>query len=92
MPDLPTMSESGLPGFVDSNWLALMAPRGTPPAVVEKLHRASVESLQAPALLESWKRLYIVPFGSSPQQLAQFIASETEKYRDLARKINLQPE
>ncbi|CPJ06613.1 Uncharacterised protein [Bordetella pertussis] len=33
-----------------------------------------------------------MPFGSSPQQLAQFIASETEKYRDLARKINLQPE
>ncbi|MGZ8139079.1 Bug family tripartite tricarboxylate transporter substrate binding protein [Bordetella bronchiseptica] len=92
MPDLPTMGESGLPGFVDSNWLALMAPRGTPPAVVEKLHRACVESLQAPALLESWKRLYIVPFGSSPQQLAQFIAGETEKYRDLARKINLQPE
>src|SRR5690606_31750585 len=92
MPNVPTMSEAGLPGFVDSNLVALMAPRGTPQAIVDKLHQASVAALKSPTLLESWQRLYIIPFGSTPQQLSQYLSSETAKYRELAQTLGLQPE
>lgn len=92
MPDVPTMSEAGLPGFVDNNWLALMAPRGTPQAVIDKLYGATVSSLQAPLLLERWQQLYIVPFGSTPGQLKDFLLGETKKYQELAHTIGLRPE
>jgi len=92
MPDVPTMAEAGLSGFVDSNWLALMAPRGTPKAVIDKIYQATVAALQAQTLLDSWQQFYIVPLGSTPQQLGDFLAGETEKYEKLARAIGLQPE
>lgn len=92
MPAVPTMAQAGLPGFIDSNWVALMAPRDTPPGVAARLHEATVQALQSPQLREAFGHLYILPLGGSPGQLRQFMRSEIEKYRKLAATIGLKPE
>src|SRR5262249_54042448 len=68
---------SGLPGFDATAWFALLAPVGTPEAIIAKLHREAVRILALPDVRKRFDELGMVPMGTSPAQFAAAIASET---------------
>jgi tripartite-type tricarboxylate transporter receptor subunit TctC len=89
LPGVPTTAESGYPKLLASFWSGLLAPAGTPPAIVDKLNGAINEALKAPDM----KQL-IAKFGSelrigSPQDFATFLAGETRKWADAAKAANI---
>ncbi|MSQ63533.1 MAG: tripartite tricarboxylate transporter substrate binding protein [Betaproteobacteria bacterium] len=75
-PDLPTMAESGYPGFEAVPWFGLMAPAGTPAAIVERLHRETVRVLALPDLRKKFDDLGLDIVGSSPAEFAALIKAE----------------
>lgn len=80
MPDLPTVAESGLPGFDATTWHGLVAPAGTPPDVIETLHRASVAALNDPETRKRLADLGVEVAPNSPQEFAAYIKSEIPKW------------
>jgi tripartite-type tricarboxylate transporter receptor subunit TctC len=89
LPDVPTASESGLPGFEASVWYALLAPANTPANIVARLNAATNEFLQAPETKEAFGALGIVPAGGSPDDLKAFIAAEIEKWGPIVKAANI---
>jgi len=88
-PDLPTMAEAGLPGFDTSIWIGLLAPAATPPDIVEKLNRAVNDALKSPEVIAGLNRLGVDVLGGTPEQFAQFIASEMKKWSAVAEAAGL---
>jgi tripartite-type tricarboxylate transporter receptor subunit TctC len=84
-PELPTIAESGLPGFDISTWFGIFAPGGTPQPVVQRLHDAFVAALQAPDVQATMKKMGAEPVGNTPGEFAAFIRSEAEKYAKVIR-------
>jgi tripartite-type tricarboxylate transporter receptor subunit TctC len=72
-PDLPTMAESGFPGFDATPWFGLMAPAATPAAIIERLHHEAVKVLALPGLRGKFEELGMQLIGSSPGQFASAI-------------------
>ena len=88
-PEIPTIAEQGVPGFAAVAWLALLAPAGTPRAVVEKAHRDAVAALRAPDLQPRFLELGIEPVGSAPDEFAGLIARETERLAGVLERAGL---
>ena len=87
--DVPTVAESGYPGFEASTWSGLVAPHGTPPAVVEKLNAAAARALALPFMQ---KRLAVegsTPLGGTPAQFAAFLKSEHAKWGNAIREAHI---
>ena len=80
MPELPTVAESGLPGFDATTWHGLVAPAGTPPEMIETLHRATVEALNDPETQKRLNDLGVEITPSTPQEFAAYIKSEIPKW------------
>ncbi len=80
MPDLPTVAESGLPGFDATTWHGLVAPARTPKAVIEALHRATVEGLQDPKTQKRLADLGVEITPSTPEAFAAYIRREIPKW------------
>jgi len=80
MPDVPTVAESGLPGFEASNWFGLMAPAGTPPEIATRLNAEAAKALQAPEVREKLAALGFEIRSSTPQEFTALLKSETEKW------------
>ncbi|MBM3359664.1 MAG: tripartite tricarboxylate transporter substrate binding protein [Betaproteobacteria bacterium] len=78
-PGMPTVSESGVPGYEMLIWNALFVPRGTPPAIITRLHAETVRALAAPDVREAFTRLGAEVSGSTPEQLRTYVASEWAK-------------
>ena len=92
LPDVPTISEAGVPGYEAYNWWGLLAPAGTPKAVVERLVEATGQVL---ASSETRKRLEsegAEAHRMSPAEFGRFIASETAKWSKVAREAGIKPE
>jgi tripartite-type tricarboxylate transporter receptor subunit TctC len=89
LPQVPTIAEQGLPGFQAISWYALMAPAGTPKAVVDKLNEQMNRVLAKPETRERFAALGMEPGAGTPEQLAQRIASETAQWSDVVHKRNL---
>jgi len=79
-PDLPTIAESGLPGFDINTWFGLFVPAKTPRPVVDRLHDEFVKALKAPDVRGKMLALGAEPVGNTPAQFAAYIRSESEKY------------
>ncbi len=79
-PDLPTMAESGYPGFEAVPWFGLMAPAGTPPAVIDKVHRDTVRILAMPDLRKRLGELGLDAIGNSPGEFAAVIKTEIPQW------------
>jgi len=84
-PELPTIAESGLPGFDINTWFGLFVPAGTPPAIVQRLHGEFVKALEAPDVRSKMLALGAEPVGNSPGEFAQYIRSEAVKYAKLVK-------
>jgi tripartite-type tricarboxylate transporter receptor subunit TctC len=92
LPDIPTVHESGFPGFDTGQWLGLLAPRGTPQAVIDRLQKASAEALAAPEVKERLAGAALVPVGNSAGEFDAVIRADIERWSKLARELGLQPQ
>lgn len=84
-PNLPTASESGLPGYEAVGWFGLLAPAHTPEAIVQKLNAAVVEILKSPDVRERLAKLGAEPHPMTPDQYARFITTDLKKWTDVMR-------
>jgi tripartite-type tricarboxylate transporter receptor subunit TctC len=84
MPEVPTVSERGFPGFEAGSWFGFFAPKGTPESIVMTLNKAVNDAL--PSLEAQLVREGADPVGGSPQQFGQFVQKEYEKWRVLVRE------
>ena len=91
-PDLPTMIEAGVPGFEVQNWQGLIAPAGTPPAIIKVLNEATNKALQDPAIREQMLGQGNEIGGGTPEQFAALIKSEAAKWGKLVKTANIKPE
>ena len=92
MPELPTIAEQGLPKFEAVSWYALMAPAGTPAAVVDRLNAESARSLAKPAIKEKFAAQGLEPGSGKPQDLAATIRTETARWSEVIKKQNIKPD
>lgn len=92
MPEIPTLHESGLAGFDTSQWLGLLAPRGTSPEVVTRLHDAMVKALAQPDVKARLAGGGMLPVGNTPQQFAAVIRADIERWSKLAAELGLKPQ
>jgi len=81
--EIPTIAESGFPGFEATTWHALVAPAGTPKDVITVLHRATAATLNDPSAQKAFSDLGIDLAGSSPEELRAHIAAEIPKWAKL---------
>ena len=79
-PEIPTVSESGVPGYDSATWYAVVAPAATPRVVINQLHADFTQALQLPDVRERLSAIGADLIGSSPEFLAQFIKSEIAKW------------
>ena len=91
-PDVPTVAEAGLPGYETSTWGGLLAPAGTPKAVVAKLAAETTRILALPDVRERMLAAGVEPVGGTPEQYAAFIGSEMVKWGKVAKAAGIQPE
>ncbi|ADP19615.1 extra-cytoplasmic solute receptor family protein 178 [Achromobacter xylosoxidans A8] len=90
-PGVAAIAQS-VPGFELTSWFVVMAPAGTPQAVIDKLNAAAQRVLDAPATRERLATLAAQPIGGTPQALAQHLQTEREKYRVLIEGTDIRPE
>jgi tripartite-type tricarboxylate transporter receptor subunit TctC len=76
LPDVPTVAESGVPGYELTGWIAMLAPAGTPKDVVARLQRESARALRDPDVLKQLQLANVEPVGSTPEEFAPFLKSE----------------
>jgi tripartite-type tricarboxylate transporter receptor subunit TctC len=89
LPDVPTMAEAGLQDVESYAWFALLAPKGTPPAIVERLSKETVKALADPALRKRMVEIGAEPSPSSPAELRTFMAAEVAKWRRVIEAAGL---
>jgi tripartite-type tricarboxylate transporter receptor subunit TctC len=85
LPDVPTMSEAGVPGYEADLWLGLVAPAGTPPAIINRLHAEVVKILQRADVRDSFIQQGTEPIGSTPEQFAAMLKNDVEKWGKVVR-------
>ncbi len=90
LPEVPSMAEAGYPTLTASRWCALLAPRGTPQAIVERYNKALNEVLKSPEIKEKLLELGATPLGGTPQDLDHYLAEETKKWGAAIEDAHLQ--
>ena len=86
LPDVPTLAESGLPGFAAYVWMGLLAPKGTPAAIVERLHREVVAALAAPEVRTYMADASIEVVGSTPAELDAYFRDERSRWARIVKE------
>jgi tripartite-type tricarboxylate transporter receptor subunit TctC len=92
LPDVPTMQEAGVPGYESFSWGGIMAPAGTPPAVIAKLHAEFARILRLPDIQERMEGLGAIVVASGPAEFAAFLQSEIRKWDGVAKKAAIRLE
>ncbi len=92
LPDVPTMAESGLAGFESYNWQGVIAPAGTPDAVIQKLNTAFNNILKKPEVQKAFEATGGQSAGGTPEEFGAFIQSETEKWAKVIKSANISVE
>ena len=85
LPDVPTLAESGLPGFEASSWFGLVAPAGTPPSIVAKIDGEVAKWLATPEAKEKLSKQGANAFGGTPEDFAKHITAETAKWAKVVK-------
>ena len=89
-PDLPTIAESGYPGFDAIAWHGIMAPAGTPPAIVERLNTEILKALKDPQTVKLIEQQAIQVVGNSPKAFADFIKQDIVLWKGVAHEANVE--
>jgi tripartite-type tricarboxylate transporter receptor subunit TctC len=90
-PQLPTMDESGFPGFDATAWYALMAPAGTPPAIIERLQRDVARSLANPDFRKKFDDVGFELTTRTPAEFAAALPAETEQWAKVIKDAGIKP-
>jgi tripartite-type tricarboxylate transporter receptor subunit TctC len=88
-PDVPTIAESGLPGFDATVWFGLVAPAGTPRPIVDKLNAAALGALKQTDVVDKLRKSGFEPLGSSPDEFAKLISQDLKKWGEAAKAAEL---
>ncbi len=89
LPEVPTMIESGFPGFESGSWYGLAAPAGTPASILARLHEATVDVLKDPDVLARLTQDGATPVGNSPQQFSQEIKDDIARWAKVIKAANI---
>jgi tripartite-type tricarboxylate transporter receptor subunit TctC len=89
MPELPTIEESGFPGFRVTAWDSVLAPGGTPLRVIEQLNHAIVAVIRMPDVQKAFANIGYEPTGTTPAEVARIIASETALWAEVIKAANI---
>jgi len=92
LPDVPTIAESGFPGFESYVWWGMWAPVGTPPEIVDKLAKDIGSVLADPDVLSNFKKRLFEPMVMSPEEFAGFVRSEMKKVEQIVKEAGMKPE
>jgi tripartite-type tricarboxylate transporter receptor subunit TctC len=90
-PDLPTVAESGFPGFEATAWAGLAAPKGTPSAVVERVYQAALKAMQG-QVGPKQEAIGAAVVGTNPTQFTDFVRRETDKWTQVIRTAGIRPD
>ena len=91
LPDVPTLVESGYPGFVTDTFAGLFAPAGTPKDIVEKIANAVKEVMAKPEVVAKVRQAGFQPIGAGPEVLADRVQREVAFNRDIVAKAGIEP-
>jgi tripartite-type tricarboxylate transporter receptor subunit TctC len=89
LPDVPTLQEAGLAGFVSDTWNAISAPPKTPAPIVAKLNAAINEVLKAPEMQTHLSLMHLQAAGGTPQRMAEIVKADTQRWGDVIRAANV---
>ncbi|MBL8386391.1 MAG: tripartite tricarboxylate transporter substrate binding protein [Burkholderiales bacterium] len=89
LPEVATVAEQGLPGFEVIGWFGLLAPAGTPAAVIERLNREANQALRAPDVQQRMRDLGAASLGGTPEAFARLIGDETARWGAVVRRLGL---
>ena len=92
LPDVPTIAESGVPGYELTSWVGVLAPAATPPAIVGRIHSTLLESLRTPDVRNVMLKSGAEPLGNSPEEFAQALRREIPKWGKIIRAAGIKPE
>jgi tripartite-type tricarboxylate transporter receptor subunit TctC len=90
LPDVPTVTEAGVPGYEATIWLGLMAPSGTPKPVVEKLNAAVKAFVKRPDIVKLWAQQGAEPMSMSPEEFDKFLRGDIVKWAEVVKKFDKQ--
>jgi tripartite-type tricarboxylate transporter receptor subunit TctC len=88
--EIPTMAEQGVQGYETAGWFGLLAPRGTPPAIIERLHRDSAAILASTAMRQRLEALGCEPMPYGPEEFRRFIAAELPRWAEIVKRSGAQ--
>lgn len=92
VPDVPSIAEAGYPSVSVTGWTGLVAPTGTPPAIIKRMHEEIGKILAMPDVRETLAKAGAEPVGSTPEQFGEFIRTETQKWGAAVKRAGIVPE
>jgi tripartite-type tricarboxylate transporter receptor subunit TctC len=92
LPEVPTISEAGVPGYEATIWLGIMAPAGTPKAVVDKLNAEINKVLTRPGVKEAWAQQGAVPIVMTPSEFDKYLRGDIEKWAKVIQTAGIKPQ
>jgi tripartite-type tricarboxylate transporter receptor subunit TctC len=91
LPDVPTIAEAGVPGYESTIWLGIMAPKGTPQAIVNKLNTAINQAIKRPEVLAAWDKQGASPMVMTPTEFDAFLRKDIDKWAKVVNTAGLAP-
>ena len=92
LPDLPTIAEAGVPGYEVVGWNGILAPANTPRPIIDKLNTAILAALKTPEMEKLLSEQGIEPAGNSPEEFAQLLHADIEKWIRVTREAGIKPQ
>jgi len=89
LPDVPTVAEAGVPGYEATIWLGIMAPKGTPQPIVDKLNAEIRKVVNAPAVKETWAKQGAVPMNMTPAEFGAYLEKDIVKWANVVKTANI---
>ncbi|HEY0296607.1 MAG TPA: tripartite tricarboxylate transporter substrate binding protein [Bordetella sp.] len=91
-PDIPTAVEAGYPRMVGGSWYGMLAPKGTPDAIVQKLYQATKTAMASPEMVQGLAARDVIAQGLPPAEFGAFIKAEYNKWKEVTEKLGIQPQ
>src|SRR5262249_56858311 len=92
LPEVPTIAEAGVPGYESTIWLGIMAPAGTPQAIIEKLNAEINKAISRPDVKEAWDKQGAVPLIMTPAEFDAYLRKDIEKWAQVVKAAGLKAE